>query len=297
MATADKLVNLADLKTAYDTTVRHDAAQTLTATQQRTARDNIGATDETIFEAITGNTPLIGNDGSASNRNCAFSRVGQRYTVSRTAAHSSNSDFSLMPNMHGANYSSAGNNFTTWCAESTMALKPGARYRLELKLVSGTPVSGSTGFSIRVYNESATQLTSNTLTVTTRRAVEFTFTGTYFAVMCFVSSGFYTGTDNALVFDLVLTELDSEEEVTGTDPTIMARPDCAYICGTVNTLSFTPCGTGLCSVRFTSGTTPTVLTLPNTVKMPDWWTGVEASRTYEISIADGVYGVVTSWST
>lgn len=86
--------------------------------------------------------------------------------------------------------------------------------------------------------------------------------------------------------------------VTGATPTITAVSDARYICSAayVTSLSFTPSSSGICSVRFTSGTTPTVLTLPQTVKMPAWWTGCEASRTYEISIEDGVYGAVTSWA-
>lgn len=94
-------------------------------------------------------------------------------------------------------------------------------------------------------------------------------------------------------------------DISGSTPTIAAAPGASYNCigsGTaaepvaVTELDFTPSASGICSVRFVSGTTATVLTLPQTVVMPDWWNGVEASRTYEISIADGVYGVVTSWA-
>jgi len=52
---------------------------------------------------------------------------------------------------------------------------------------------------------------------------------------------------------------------------------------------------GLCGFTFISGTTPTVLTLPNTVVMPEWWTGViETSRRYNIMFLDG-HGAVMSW--
>ena len=86
------------------------------------------------------------------------------------------------------------------------------------------------------------------------------------------------------------------ETVTGTDPTITAQNNFRYMCGELYTLNFTPCVSGVCEVIFTSGATPTVLTLPDTVRMPAWWTGVEANTTYEISIVDGVYGAVMSWS-
>lgn len=86
------------------------------------------------------------------------------------------------------------------------------------------------------------------------------------------------------------------ETITGTDPTITAQNNFRYMCGELYTLNFTPCVSGVCEVIFTSGATPTVLTLPDTVQMPVWWTGVEANTTYEISIVDGVYGAVMSWS-
>jgi hypothetical protein len=93
------------------------------------------------------------------------------------------------------------------------------------------------------------------------------------------------------------TLLSPEVTVTGTTATITAERGRRYLCGEVTALSFTPCASGLCEVRFVSGATPTALTLPQTVIMPDWWTGVEAGKVYEISIADGVYGAVMAWST
>ena len=88
--------------------------------------------------------------------------------------------------------------------------------------------------------------------------------------------------------------------IDGSDPVIAAIPGMRYVCSAsyVTSLSFTPCANGICSVRFRSGTTATVLTMPNTVVMPDWFDPeqLEASRTYEISIADGIYGAVTSWA-
>lgn len=83
--------------------------------------------------------------------------------------------------------------------------------------------------------------------------------------------------------------------VTGSNPTITAEYNKRYVCGEVSTLTITPASQGCTDVLFTSGTTPTVLSLPNTVKMPSWFT-VEASKTYEINILDGVYGSVMSWT-
>jgi len=299
MATADKIVNLADLKAAYDTTVRHDiGTQGLTDTQKNNATTNIGAARETVVETLTGNVLFDGTDGSASNRNCTVARVGQRYTFSRTAAHSSNSDFSLMPKMHGANYQSDGSNFNTWCAEATLKLKEGQRYRLTARIVSGAFGSGdNNSFVIYPKNESNTSLSEKTIILKTgRNSIDFTFTGTYFAVMCFVASAFYTG-DTPIVIDLALEEITTYRKVGGSEPSITASADCAYVCtaSSVDELTFTPSAIGICSVRFTSGSTPTVLNLPNTVKMPSWWTSPAANTTYEISFSDG-YGVVASWT-
>ena len=93
-------------------------------------------------------------------------------------------------------------------------------------------------------------------------------------------------------------DFDLVETVSSSTPTITAERDGRYICSAsaVTELTFTPSASGICSVRFISGSTATVLTLPNTVKMPAWWTGPAANTTYEISIEDGVYGVVTSWT-
>ena len=83
--------------------------------------------------------------------------------------------------------------------------------------------------------------------------------------------------------------------VSCSNPSITAEYNRRYVCGEVSTLTITPASQGCTDVLFTSGTTPTVLSLPNTVKMPAWFT-VEANKTYEISILDGVYGSVMSWT-
>lgn len=86
-------------------------------------------------------------------------------------------------------------------------------------------------------------------------------------------------------------------EVSGTDPVITGKPSYRYNCGELYTLSVTPPAKGTIDIIFTSGTTPTILTLPNTVKMPDWWVGIETNTTYEMCITDGTYCGVMSWAT
>lgn len=104
-----------------------------------------------------------------------------------------------------------------------------------------------------------------------------------------------TNSDKSDIADVIYNQLTNTVTVSGTDPTITAEENTRYICGELLSLNFTPCQSGICDIRFTSGSTLTVLTLPSTVKLPDWFE-VETNHTYEISIMDGVYGTVMSWS-
>lgn len=96
-----------------------------------------------------------------------------------------------------------------------------------------------------------------------------------------------------------LTNAGSVQKVTvsGTAPVIVANQNTRYVCSEVVSLDFTPSTEGICDVIFTSGSTVTVLTVPNTVIFPEWFdpTTLEANKTYEINITDGVYGVVMIW--
>ena len=85
--------------------------------------------------------------------------------------------------------------------------------------------------------------------------------------------------------------------VSGTAPVIVANQNTRYVCGEVTSLDFTPSAAGICDVIFTSGSTVAVLTIPNTVVLPSWFdpTSLEVNTTYEINIADGVYGSVMIW--
>ena len=94
----------------------------------------------------------------------------------------------------------------------------------------------------------------------------------------------------------VAAEVDVQT-VTGATPTIIGVDNTRYMCGEVDTISITPPESGIIDVVFSCGSIPAVLTIPDTVKFPEWFdsTTLEADRTYEINILDGVYGLVTSW--
>ena len=106
--------------------------------------------------------------------------------------------------------------------------------------------------------------------------------------------GNYTETAKSKIHEM----LDAPVTVSGTTPTITGKAGIRYICGEVSTLSITPPASGIIDVIFTSGSTPTVLTVPSTVKFPEWFdpTSLVANTTYEINIADGVYGAVMTWT-
>ena len=106
--------------------------------------------------------------------------------------------------------------------------------------------------------------------------------------------GYITGARFASAEDVGPTALVIVVE--GATPVITGEKNRQYICGTVTSISITPPASGIIDVRFTCGSTPATLTVPNTVKWPAWFDGtLEASRTYEINILDGVYGVVYAW--
>ena len=85
------------------------------------------------------------------------------------------------------------------------------------------------------------------------------------------------------------------EYITDTSVTIVGEPNTRYVCGEVTSIDITPPAVGTIDVTFTSGSTIAILTLPSTVKMPEWWTGVESGYTYELVITDGVYAGVMAW--
>ena len=110
-----------------------------------------------------------------------------------------------------------------------------------------------------------------------------------------IDTPIYTNDEDNVYFKSDCSSNSRTVYINESDAIIVGNTNTRYICGEVSTLEFTPSTKGISSIQFTSGSSKTILTLPNTVKMPDWFE-VEANMTYEISIADGVYGVVTSWA-
>ena len=175
----------------------------------------------------------------------------------------------------------------------------GHLYRLRLTLVSGTRTDGDPAF-IALYDTTGAAITGTGCSENTEKYI--TMDRSNIGQVCMFLKKNTVFTNAVYTMEIVdvtsIGELDGDSvPVSGATPTITALSGGRYICGTVTELTFTPSASGICSVRFVAGSSM-VLTLPNTVKMPDWWSAssIVQGRTYEISIADGVHGVVTPWA-
>lgn len=85
------------------------------------------------------------------------------------------------------------------------------------------------------------------------------------------------------------TMLNAPVTVSGTTPTIAAKDGITYICGEVATLDITIPASGIFEVQFVSGSTPTVLTATGVSWVGGFDpTALEANKTYDISISNGI---------
>lgn len=97
--------------------------------------------------------------------------------------------------------------------------------------------------------------------------------------------GIYTEDAKSAIHEM----LNGSVTVSGTTPTIVAKSGITYVCGEVATLDITPPASGIFEVQFVSGSTPTVLTATGV----SWVNGfdptaLEANKTYDISISNGI---------
>lgn len=312
--------------------VRYDEAQTLTDAQKTTARGNIAAaslvTSGTAFsQATQGGTTYDVQDARItpldilSNGLCGFDAYGVAGTKTQNGykfTKGIGNRVTINGSYGGGSYFSiAMGNGIVATTSSTLpdtfvhfALQKGHSYRVTANYVSGTIGSDTNDCIVRYYTKtgsnavSAVQMTPSLYAdITSGKTTWARYIQADATDATLFGYGFYIRGNQMtnLVIDFKLEDVTGENlayQISGATPSIVAAAGSRYICSAayVTSLSYTPSATGICSVRFVSGTTPTVLTLPQTVKMPDWWTGCEASRTYEISIEDGVYGVVTSWA-
>lgn len=83
--------------------------------------------------------------------------------------------------------------------------------------------------------------------------------------------------------------LNGAVTVSGTTPTIVAKSGITYVCGEVATLDITLPASGIFEVQFVSGSTPTVLTATGVTWVNGFDpTALEANKTYDISISNGI---------
>ena len=77
--------------------------------------------------------------------------------------------------------------------------------------------------------------------------------------------------------------------LSGTIVTQTGADNTMYLCGELAELTFTAPATGQTAIRFTSGTTPTVATFSGVTWLNGFDpTAIEASKTYEINILNGL---------
>lgn len=291
-------IDLQDVSVADDGIVRYDYQQTLTDAQKTQARENIGAADVDAYA----DTPVAywGADGSATLSGRTLQREnGHDYTISGTASGS------LYYRLNGAlGVISTTSGVNAWTG--TVDLEENTRYSLTVIPLSGA-FTGTDGFYVALRTPDNTNVCTVNMLSGKQRSVSFVWNDSTEKGKLILRVQQNIVTDTSFTFRVLITKCISEDgyvDVSGTTPNIVAVPGTAYNCvGTgsyvspvaVTELSFVPSERGACSVRFVSGTTPTVLTIPNTVKMPDWWTGCESNYTYEIKVKDGSVADVSAW--
>lgn len=290
--------------------IRYDSAQDLTAQEQRQARYNADAVPRFAMEAeyVAQGKPLETAvevyKGTYQGADICIN--GELLTINGTIGRAML--FSLFGKRvignGGATAPSADQ-----LAEGPFKIENGHTYRMRFRLVSGS-VSGGSKPYIGLYDTDGTALftiasgaVTSGFACTTNDELYFTAdrdTIGQFCIFIYKNVTFTNAVFTIELADVTLGDTGITIPVSGATPTISAIPGARYVCSAtyVSSLGFTPSASGICSVRFVSGTTPTVLLAPNTVIWPDWFDHehLEASRTYEISIADGKFGVVTSWA-
>ena len=145
MATADKLVNLADLKAAYDTLVRYDInSQGLTAAQKTNARTNIAAAGPDIHALETlHNVVGYGQDANPVDAD-AQKRTGMIITLNNTFEATTTPAWLKFSNAYA--WGSNENTIKAWTGALT--LTQNHRYRLSVHYLSGTYTRTTAGAPI-----------------------------------------------------------------------------------------------------------------------------------------------------
>jgi len=100
-----------------------------------------------------------------------------------------------------------------------------------------------------------------------------------------------TGDEISNVKNAISQKQDATQYVTlsGTIVTQTGADNTMYLCGELAELTFTAPATGQTAIRFTSGTTPTVATFSGVTWLNGFDpTAIEASKTYEVNILNGL---------
>jgi len=272
--------------------------QTLTEAEKAQARENIGAASKADERGrdglITYRTEAfdLAEVPGATNATCIGAEsTGEIVTLNGT----NNASSAVYIRLTGAGTRTASvSTVRGWTGALT--IPSGRVCKLTMRLLSGTVDGAAT---VSVYKSG----TSSTLGQAQRHnglySRVWVSDGAPVSIAVWISQG---TTLTAATYSIIIEDITDGQfglfvPVDGTTVSIDAAPGVRYECGTVNELTFTPSASGLCEVVFTTGSNPTEPVLPSTVRMPDWWTGVEANRTYDLMILNGTLAGVMSWAT
>ena len=295
MSYLDKITVGGTTYDVQDSASVHFTSQTLTDAQQRQARDNVGASEAAVTDLVVSPVVYWGDDASQSQSGQSMSRSGGNFFTFDTSSASGDVYWRVNGTL-GKTTTSGG--ASGWSCETV--LSAGIPYTISLTPVSGT-ITGETNAYVRVFIEGGGVSAADAIAQVSLRGGSATFLwpdSTKKAKFIIRSVQAFNCSSYKFYLNLTVnTPIDNAITVAGATPSITAIAGCRYTCSAtaVTELTFTPPASGVASVRFVSGSTATVLTLPNTVKMPPWWTSPAANTTYEISFADG-YGAVASWT-
>ena len=256
--------------------VRFNESQTLMDEQKRVARVNIAAEESSAVEIIPETNGYIYLETPATDTAVPMSGGAPVITGASTSANTPY--YSLIEVSEGETYSVS-------CRGNT---QHGAGFLVIAE--NGTILDRQAGISLQTVQTRVITIPSNAkwLYVVVNRATGSTARGT--------ENRFWAGAYTPVRVSMLETgkqDATVTETVSGTTASISATANHQYNCGELEGLTVTAPATGIFAVRWTSGSTATLVTLTG-ITMPDWWTGCDPGRVYELNVEDG-YGVVMSW--
>ena len=333
MATEDKLVNLMDLKAAYDTlaSVRGmlsgklykqifgDDSDWEVSTTVSSATVKAAKVGQTITFTKTGTNGTTWNWVNLTGTTHRMFTGGLDTATSNIKSSSGDGDFINVNPFFATVTNSTARDMAiniNWYFNATALSSNSSNNTIGFYVIgrsynSGTSeydYSSMTAIGSKAFGSTAGDVHLTTVLASTKGTLQQyainDILSTYDQIAIYVYRKSQTLAGELLIepIKLAMPFDDWSETVSGSTPTITAVNGARYVCtaSAVSELSFTPPEKGVASVRFVSGSTATVLSLGENAEnlhLPAWFDPdhLAANTTYEISFADG-FGVVASWT-